>query len=159
MAIDKNNKVEKAIKIASFIKDSMGKLKKIPNYSGLHAHVISIIDNGKVGLKSMTMTRLEKLTNIGLISEDSARVLIYSDQGVCWIKNVDGLNHQKEMDKLIDEVVSKPSKQINEFVAFVKDKYFALEDQEVDNEDFIRRLNGAYEVLNVQESSPATFQE
>ena len=159
MAIDKNNKVEKAIKIASFIKDSMGKLKKIPNYSGLHAHVISIIDNGKVGLKSMTMTRLEKLTNIGLISEDSARVLIYSDQGVRWIKNVDGLNHQKEMDKLIDEVVSKPSKQINEFVAFVKDKYFALEDQEVDNEDFIRRLNGAYEVLNVQESSPATFQE
>ena len=48
MAIDKNNKVEKAIKVASFIKDSMGKLKKIPNYSGLHAHVRSIIDNGKV---------------------------------------------------------------------------------------------------------------
>ena len=48
MAIDKNNKVEKAIKAASFIKDSMGKLKKIPNYSGLHAYVRSIIDNGKV---------------------------------------------------------------------------------------------------------------
>ena len=48
MAIDKNNKVEKAIKVASFIKDSMGKLKKIPNYSDLHAHVRSIIDNGKV---------------------------------------------------------------------------------------------------------------
>ena len=28
MAIDKNNKVEKAIKVASFIKDSMGKFKK-----------------------------------------------------------------------------------------------------------------------------------
>ena len=48
MGIDKNNKVEKAIKVATFIKDSMGKLKKIPNYSGLHAHVRSIIDNGKV---------------------------------------------------------------------------------------------------------------
>ncbi len=48
MAIDKNNKVEKAIEVASFIKDSMGKLKKIPNYSGLHAHVRIIIDNGKV---------------------------------------------------------------------------------------------------------------
>ena len=31
------------------------------------------------------MTRLEKLTKIGLNSEDSARVLIYSDQGVRWI--------------------------------------------------------------------------
>ena len=48
MAIGKNNKVEKAIKVASFIKNSMGKLKKIPSYSGLHAHVRSIIDNGKV---------------------------------------------------------------------------------------------------------------
>ena len=48
MAIDKNNKVEKAIKVASFIKDSMGKLKKIPYYSDLHAHVRIIIDNGKV---------------------------------------------------------------------------------------------------------------
>ena len=28
MAIDKNNKIDKARKVASFIKDSMGKLKK-----------------------------------------------------------------------------------------------------------------------------------
>ena len=105
------------------------------------------------------MTRLEKLTKIGLNSEDSARVLIYSDQGVRWIKNVDGLNHQKEMDKLIDEVVSKPRKQINEFVAFVKDKYFAPEGEEVDNEDFIRRWNGAYEVLNVQKNRPVIVQK
>ena len=47
MAIDKNNKVEKAIKVANFLKDSMGKLKRIPNYSGIHAHVRSIIENGK----------------------------------------------------------------------------------------------------------------
>ena len=48
MAIDKNTNVEKAMKVASFIKDSMGKIKKIPNYSGIHAHVRSIIDNGTV---------------------------------------------------------------------------------------------------------------
>ena len=46
MAIDKNNKVEKAIKVANFIKDSMGKLKRIPNCSDLHAHVRNIVDNG-----------------------------------------------------------------------------------------------------------------
>ena len=95
----------------------------------------------------MTMTRLEKLANIGLNSEDSTKVLIYSDQGLRWIKNTRGLNHQKEMDKFIDNIFSKQRKQINEFVAFVKDKYFAPEGEEVDNEDFIRRWNGAYEVL------------
>ena len=112
-----------------------------------------------LGLKSMEMNRLEKLTKIRLNSEGSTKVLIYSDQGLRWIKNTDGHNHQKEMDKFIDYIVSKPRKKIKEFVAFVKDKYFAPEGVEVDKEDFIRRWNGAYEVLNVQESSPATVQE
>ena len=63
------------------------------------------------------------------------------------------------MDKLIDEVVSKPRKHINKFVAFVKDKYFAPEGEEVDNEDFIRRWNGAYDVLTVQKNSPGIVQK
>ena len=99
----------------------------------------------------MDRTQLIKEAHPWLSNEEVVKVLIYSDQGVRWIKNVDGLNHQKEMDKLIDEVVSKPRKQINEFVVFVKDKYFAPDGEEVDNEDFIRRWNGAYEVLNVQD--------
>ena len=86
-----------------------------------------------------------------LSNEEVVKVLIYSDQGLRWIKNTDGLNHQKEMDKFIDNIVSKPRRKIKEFVAFVKDKYFAPEGEEVDNEDFIRRWNGAYEILNVQD--------
>ena len=69
----------------------------------------------------MKMTRLEKLQKIGLNSDETAKVLIYSDQGLRWIKNTNELNHQKEMDKFIDNVVSQPRNQINEFVAFVKD--------------------------------------
>ena len=48
MGIDKKNKIDKAIKAASFIKDSMGKLKRKTNYSGLNSHVRSIIDNGTI---------------------------------------------------------------------------------------------------------------
>ena len=48
MAIDKKTNPEKAIKVANFLKDSMGKLKRKPNYSGIHAHVRSIVENGKV---------------------------------------------------------------------------------------------------------------
>ena len=113
----------------------------------LEASLITI----QLGLRPMKMTRLEKLTKIGLNSGDSAKVLIYSDQGLRRIKNTNGLTHQKAMDKFIDNVVSKPRKKIKDFVAFVKDNYFAPEGVEVDNEDFIRRWNGAYEVLNVQD--------
>ena len=63
------------------------------------------------------------------------------------------------MYKFIDNVVSKPRKQINEFVAFVKDKYIAPECKEVDNEDFIRRWNGAYDGLTVQKNSPGIVQK
>ena len=55
------------------------------------------------------------------------------------------------MDKFVDNIVSKPRKKIKEFVAFVEDNYFAPKGVEVDNKDLIRRWNGAYEVLNVQE--------
>ena len=48
MAIDKKTNVEKATKVTNFVKDIQGKLKRIPNYSGVHAHVRSIVDNGKV---------------------------------------------------------------------------------------------------------------
>ncbi len=51
----------------------------------------------------------------------------------------------------MDNVVSKPRKKIKEFLAFDKDNYFAPEGVEVDNEDFIRKWIGAYEVLNVQD--------
>lgn len=48
MSIDKKTNPEKAIKVSNFLKDSMGKLKRIPNYSGIHTHVRSIVENGKV---------------------------------------------------------------------------------------------------------------
>ena len=151
MAIDKKTNVEKAIKVANFVKDIQGKLKRIPNYSGLMLTLEASLIKVQLELRLIKMTRLEKLQNFGLNSDETAKVLIYSDQGLRWIKNTNGLNHQKEMDKFIDNVVSKPRKKIKDFVAFVKDNYFSPEGVEVDNEDFIRRWNGAYEVLNVQD--------
>ena len=99
----------------------------------------------------MDRTQQIKDAHPWLSYDEVVKVLIYSDQGLRWIKNTSGLNHQKEMDKFIDNIVSKPRRKIKEFVAFVKDKYFATEGKEVDNEDFIRRWNGAYEILNVQD--------
>ena len=46
MAIHKKTYVEKAVKAANLMNDIKGKLKNIIDYSGLHAHVRSVIDNG-----------------------------------------------------------------------------------------------------------------
>ena len=54
MAIDKKTNVEKAIKVANFVKVIQGKLKRIPNYLGLHAQVRSIVDNSTVRTVSYT---------------------------------------------------------------------------------------------------------
>ena len=51
MAIDKKTNPEKSIKVSNFLKDSMEKLKRIPNYSGIRAHVrsIAVIDRLLIG--------------------------------------------------------------------------------------------------------------
>ena len=44
----KEEEMEKAIKIAQFMKDAQGKLKKVNNYSGIGAAVRTMIDGGVV---------------------------------------------------------------------------------------------------------------
>ena len=60
MAIDKKTDVEKAIKVVNFVKDVQGKHKRIPNYSGLHAHVRGIIDNGTVRTETYEDDQIRK---------------------------------------------------------------------------------------------------
>ena len=97
------------------------------------------------------MTRLEGLQKIGLKTNGAEQVLIYSDQRLRWIKNTEGITHQKDMDNFIENVVFNPRINNKEFVAIVKDNYLAPEGVEVHKEDFIRRWKGASEVLNVQD--------
>ena len=60
MTIYKKTKVDKAIKVANFVKDIEGKLKRIPNYSGLHTHVRSIVDNGTVRTETYEDDQIRK---------------------------------------------------------------------------------------------------
>ena len=60
MTIDKKTKVDKAIKVANFVKDIEGKLNRITNYSGLHTHVRSIVDNGTVSTETYEDDQIRK---------------------------------------------------------------------------------------------------
>ena len=50
----------------------------------------------QLGLRLIMMTRLEKLQKIGLNSDETAKVLIDSNQGLRWIKNTNELNHKRK---------------------------------------------------------------
>ena len=57
---------------------------------------------------------------------------------------------QDEMDKFVEYLVQQPKKNVNKFVAFVNDKYFAKDGEEVDDQEFNRRWYQAYRVLSAQ---------
>ena len=66
------------------------------------------------------------------------------------IKNIDHQDKlQDEMDKFVEYLVQQPKKNVNKFVAFVKDKYFAKDGEVVDDQEFNRRWYQAYRVLSV----------
>ena len=72
------------------------------------------------------MSRTESLMMLGLSMEEATKALIYYYQGLRWIKNIDYQDKlQDEMDKFVGYLVQQPKKNVNKFVAFVKDKYFA----------------------------------
>ena len=50
MAIDKKSKLIKAIKVANFMRDRQGKLKRSNDWSGISAAVRTMIDGGQVRL-------------------------------------------------------------------------------------------------------------
>jgi hypothetical protein len=50
MAIDKKTKLMKAIKVANFMRDRQGKLKRTNDWSGISAAVRTMIDGGQVRL-------------------------------------------------------------------------------------------------------------
>ena len=68
----------------------------------------------------MKMTRLEKLQKIGLNPDETAKVLIYSNQGFSWIKNTNEFIHQKEMDKFTDSVVLSQERRLKSSLRLLK---------------------------------------
>ena len=97
------------------------------------------------------MSRTESQMILGLSMEEATKALIYYDQGLRWIKNIDYQDKlQDEMDKFVEYLVQQPKQNVNKFVAFVKDKYFAKDGEEVDDQEFNRRWHQAYRLLSVQ---------
>ena len=54
------------------------------------------------------------------------------------------------MDKFVEYLVQQPKKNVNKFVAFVKDKYFAKDGEVVDDKEINRRWYLAFRFLSVQ---------
>ena len=59
------------------------------------------------------MSRTESLMMLGLSMEEATKALIYYDQGLRWIKNIDYQDKlQDEMDKFVEYLVQRPKKKL-----------------------------------------------
>ena len=54
-------------------------------------------------------SRTESLMMLGLSMEEATKALIYYDQGLRWIKNID---YHDELDKFVEYLVQQPKKNI-----------------------------------------------
>ena len=93
------------------------------------------------------MNRTDKLMSKGLSADDALKVVIYADQGLRWLKNSSGLEHQKKVDSFVDLIKSKPRQKVKEFSKFIREKYYAKEGEEVSKEDFERRWHEAESII------------
>ena len=94
------------------------------------------------------MSRTESLMNHGLSHDEATKALIFYDQGLRWIKNIDyDKQFHDEMDRFVNLLIHKPHKKLNDFVEFVRDKYFAKDDEKVNDKEFNKRWYGGYELL------------
>ena len=94
------------------------------------------------------MSRTETLMKRGLSQDEAIKALIFYDQGLRWIKNIDyDKQLQEEMDWFVNILIDKPHNKLKNFIEFVRDKYFATDDEKVNDEEFNRRWYGGYELL------------
>ena len=85
------------------------------------------------------MTRTEQLMNKGLSADEALKVVIYADQGLRWIKDVDAYKHQECMDNFIDQICSKQNRSVKQFSKHLTDNYFAKRYKDVTKEQFEER--------------------
>jgi len=84
----------------------------------------------------------------GLTLGEAVKVLAYHQQGAQWIK---GLEHDKLQDSMDDftELLLKTSRdKIQVFTTYVKEKYWAKPEEDINKTEFERRWMGGQTILN-----------
>ena len=84
----------------------------------------------------------------GLSLDDAVKVLVYHQQGS---ESIKGLQHDKlqtSMDEFTELLLKTPRDKVQAFTTYVREKYWAKPEEDIDKTEFERRWMGGQAILN-----------
>jgi len=94
----------------------------------------------------MTRTDVIQVAH-GLSLDDAVKGLIYHQQGEQWIKGLEHDNLQDSMDEFTELLLETPRDKVQAFITYVKEKYWAKADEDINKNEFERRWAGGQTIL------------
>ena len=95
------------------------------------------------------MTRTDAIQKAhGLSLDDAVKVLIYHQQGEQWIKGLEHDKLQDSMDEFTELLLKTPRDKVQAFTTYVKEKYWAKPEEDINKTEFERRWTGGQTILN-----------
>ena len=95
------------------------------------------------------MTRTDAIQAAhGLSVDEALKVLIYHQQGEQWIKGLENDKLQDSMDEFTELLLKTPRDKVQAFTTYVKEKYWAKPEEDINKTEFERRWMGGQTILN-----------
>ena len=95
------------------------------------------------------MTRTDAIQAAhGLSLDETMKVLIYHQQGAQWIKGLEHHKLQSSMDEFTELLLKTSRDEIQPFTTYVKEKYWAKPEEDINKTEFERRWIGGQAMLN-----------
>ena len=95
----------------------------------------------------MTRTDVIQVAH-GLSLDDAVKVLIYHQQGAQWIKGLEHDKLQESMDEFTERLLKTPRDKVQAFTTYVREKYWAKPEEDIDKTEFERRWIRGQTILN-----------
>ena len=83
----------------------------------------------------------------GLTLDEAVKVLSYHQQGEQWIKGLEHYNLQDSMDEFTELLLKTPRDKVQAFTTYLKEKYWAKADEDINKNEFERRWAGGQTIL------------
>ena len=84
----------------------------------------------------------------GLTLDEAVKVLAYHQQGAQWIQGLEHDKLQASMDEFTELLLKTPRDKVQAFITYVKEKYWAKPDEDINKAEFQRRWTGGQAILN-----------
>ena len=95
------------------------------------------------------MTRTDAIQAAhGLSLDEAVKVLMFNHQGAQWIKGLEHDKLQDSMDEFTELLLKTPRDKVQAFTTYVKEKYWAKPEEDINKTEFERRWMGGQTILN-----------